>query len=69
MAVAVLDLVLVIFPLGLAMAAALAAATRLAAAEGLTGVVVFAALLEVAEDEVRGKVELELLEDIGKSNV
>lgn len=53
-----LDLVLVIFPLGLAMAAARAAATLSAAADGLTGVVVLTALLEVAEDELRGKVEL-----------
>ena len=45
------------------MAAARAAATLSAAAEGFTGVVVLAALLEVAEAEVRGKVELEVLED------
>ena len=46
------------------MAAARAAATLSAAAEGLTGVVVLAALLVVAEDEFRAKLELEVLEEV-----
>ena len=57
-------LVLLTLAPGLAMAAARAAATLSAAADGLTGVVVLAALLVVAEDEFRAKLELEVLEEV-----